>query len=70
MSNFILHTTITIIHVEYQKFFISFIATLIKFFYLQLPGKDSNSCLIMHYYTTQVKGWRNLMNHLKKLRLN
>lgn len=61
-----LHTTITIAHAEYQKFFISFIATLIEFFHLPLPGKNSNSCLIMHYYTTPVKGWRNLMKPLEK----
>lgn len=53
--NFMLHTTITIIHVEYQKLSINFIATLIEFFYLSLPGKNSNPCLIMHYYTTWVK---------------
>lgn len=45
---FMSHTTIAIIHAEYQKFFISFIATLIKFFYLPLPGKTSNSCLLLY----------------------
>lgn len=55
-SIFMLLTIIITLHVEYQKRLISFIATLITPFYLPLPGKNSNFCLITHHCTTQEWG--------------
>lgn len=47
-------TIILTLNVEHQK--VSFIAALIKPFYLPLPGKNSNSCSVTHYYIAQEWG--------------